>query len=77
MDSVDLSPLQRQATVTQRLLGGLEDQFSKAKDEVADHEKRLVRVENKAKSLEDYHKRGKLIPYSLMLYPVLSEERYR
>ena len=42
-----ISPLQKQATQTQRLLGGLQDNLDKALESINDHENRLIKVENK------------------------------
>ena len=48
-----ISPLQRQATQTQRLLGGLQEKLEQALDTINDHEGRLIKVENKADVNED------------------------
>ena len=58
MDSA-LSPLQKQATQTQRLLGTIEEKLEKALAELKDHENRIVRLENKATTSENLHKTGK------------------
>jgi len=42
-----LSPIQKQATQQQRLLGNVEEQLEKALDGIKDHERRLIKLENK------------------------------
>ena len=43
-----MSPLQKQATQTQRMLGGLDEELEKAKEFLKEHEKRIIKLENKA-----------------------------
>lgn len=56
-----LHPLQKQATQTQRLLGNLEDTIEANQKAVADHEKRLIKLENKGEQWDDLHQKGKLV----------------
>ena len=41
------SPIQKQATQQQRILGNVEEQLEKALDSIKDHERRLIKLENK------------------------------
>ena len=51
-DNINNSALQKQATQTQRLLGGLDDQLAKALEDLKDHEHRIMKLENKAAASE-------------------------
>ena len=63
MQSIDLddvnkalSPLQKQATQTQRLLGNLDATIEANQKAVEDHEKRLAKLESKGENWDDLHK---------------------
>ena len=42
-----MSPLQKQATQTQRLLGSVEEKLEQAQALLNEHEKRLTKLENR------------------------------
>ena len=69
-DETNLGPLQKQATMTQRLLGALQQEFDSMKGQVADHDARIIKLENKTKSHDGLHKQGK--SSSLIVYLISS-----
>jgi len=46
------------------MLGGQSEQLENALKQLNDHENRIVRLENKADSCDDLHRKGKYLPTS-------------
>lgn len=60
MDDINnaVSPLQRQATQIQRIVGGQAEMIEKAEQTLKDHEGEIIKLGNKAETSDDLHRKG-------------------